>query len=752
MMGEIANFTNALFGAVNTAVKVDNDILSKEAKLSTQNKQIQLQEDIRNKLMDLRTRADYTNWNQEMTGFFEQIKSGMSDPNSKYYCKNNMQGDMFNSILEQNRLGVTEKVGQMVQQREMEKDIVDVQNSKTLLSQTYSGQQYIDMANELDRGLYETGRITRQQYDQQRDLNFKHGYETMYLNTFNASLDQALAAGKSFEQFFTDIENSMPEMKATDVNGLEKAFDKTGLNAAIKKTCQQNYYAKLQDIQQGNANSLSEIEQRMRQQNTAEGKVNIARRGQMAMNNMMGLKLSEADRHKYAVIFELAIDGATKGSGKGSGSGNGLKKSDFDKFEDLVKAEGDTAIQILIDYPELTGYEAAKLVSDNAVNEWFTSDYQENFDKDADEREKTFETVYKGVTSQESVTDALVKRMVAKYPEVQALVGADGKFTKLIEDMKKNPDNYGKASASDLSRFMLDTILESNSTTTGEEIMEKFNKWINNCYVESVDYMEFKKKDDIKSGLKKTYNASKAKDIAEAANFVHGADYVYTYNGEEIWAPGKKEALEAEGGIVHVLKNAVAGTLGADAGDVNFYYKRSKDDIESVPIFTYGGSAYEVNATADGKGFTLTDVNTGEVIDGVIPDKEGARKEALKTAQEKEKAASQNTASITRDRKEKTEQAIKDANEIPKAVLGAKKIDSEHTGEWTQGTTEMRREYLNQAILKIDSDAKNIEKQKDTKKKTKLREEFENTYGIKYVDWILKENEDYRYDLILNSK
>lgn len=751
-MGEIANFTNALFGAVNTAVKVDNNILSKEAKLSTQNKQIQLQEDIRNKLMDLRTRADYTNWNQEMTGFFEQIKSGMSDPNSKYYCKNNMQGDMFNSILEQNRLGVTEKVGQMVQQREMEKDIVDVQNSKTLLSQTYSGQQYIDMANELDRGLYETGRISLQQYDQQRDLNFKHGYETMYLNTFNASLDQALAAGKSFEQYFTDIENSIPAMKATDTSGLEKAYDTTTLQTAIKKTCQQNYYAKLQDIQQGNANSLSEIEQRMRQQNTAEGKVNIARRGQMAMNNMMGLKLSEADRHKYAVIFELAIDGATKGSGKGSGSGSGPKKSDFDKFEDLVKAEGDTAIQILIDYPELTGYEAAKLVSDNAVNEWFTSDYQENFDKDADEREKTFETVYKGVTSQESVTDALVKRMVAKYPEVQALVGADGKFTKLIEDMKKNPDNYGKASASDLSRFMLDTILESNSTTTGEDIMEKFNKWINNCYVESVDYMEFKKKDDIKSGLKKTYNASKAKDIAEAANFVHGADYVYTYNGEEIWAPGKKEALEAEGGIVHVLKNAVAGTLGADAGDVNFYYKRSKDDMESVPIFTYGGSAYEVNATADGKGFTLTDVNTGEVIDGVIPDKKGARKEALKTAKANEKTASENTATLDKERDEKTEQAIQSTNWIPKAVLGSKKIDTEHYEEWTKGTTEKRREYLNQAISAIDSDAKKIEKQKDSKKKSELREQFEKDYGIKYVDWILKENEDYRYDLILNSK
>lgn len=747
MMGELANFTNALFGAVNTAVKVDNNILSKEAKLSTQNKQIQLQEDIRNKLMDLRTRADYTNWNQEMTGFFEQIKSGMSDPNSKYYCKNNMQGDMFNSILEQNRLGVTEKVGQMVQQREMEKDIVDVQNSKTLLSQTYSGQQYIDMANELDRGLYETGRISLQQYDQQKDLNFKHGYETMYLNTFDASLDQALAAGKSFDQYFTDIENSIPAMKATDTSGLEKAIDKTGLNAAIKKTCQQNYYAKLQDIQQGNANSLSQIVQEMRQSGSAEGKLAVARRGQRAMNNMLGLKLSEQDRLQYSAIFELTIDGQLKGTGKGKGSGSGSgSDKPTDSIETLIKASPDTAVQLWLDGKNGNMYDITQVVSDNLINEWFTGDYKENYDKDILERTDEYETIYKGKMSTDSLTDSITKRLAEKFPTAKNYI--DNNFKNLVTDIAKNPKEYGQATVGNLSNFILDWLGESTSDMTDEDFVDAFKKHVNDCYVESVSYMEFNKKDE----LKKTYDAGKAKDIAEAAQFVHNKDFVYTFNGEKIWAPNKKEALEAEGGIVHVLKNAVAGTLGADAGDINFYYKRTKDDMTNVPIFTYGGSAYEVNATEDGKGFTLTDVNTGEVIDGVIPDKKGARKEAVKTAQEKEKTASQNTASITRDRKEKTEQAIQNANEIPKAVLGAKKIDSEHSGEWTQGTTEMRRDYLNQAILKINTDAKKIEKAKDSKKKTQLREQFEDTYGIKYVDWIQQDNEDYRYELILNSK
>ena len=746
-MGDLANLQSAFFGAVNTAAKVDNQILSKEAKLSTQNKQIQMRQDIENKLADLRQRADYTNWNDEMTGFFEQIKSQMSDPKSKYYCKNNMQGEMFDSILEENRVGVTVKVAQMVQQREMEKDIVDVQNSKTLLAQTYSGQQYIDMANELDRGLYETGRISLQQYDQQKDLNFKHGYETMYLNTFNASLDQALAAGKSFEQFFIDIENSMPEMKATDTNGLEKAYDKTGLNAAIKKTCQQNYYAKLQDIQQGNANSLSQIVQEMRQSGSAEGKLAVARRGQRAMNNMLGLKLSEQDRLQYSAIFELTIDGQLKGTGKGkgSGSGNGSDKP-TDSIETLIKASPDTAVQLWLDGKNGNMYDITQAVSDNLIKEWFTGDYKENYDKDILERTDEYETIYKGKMSTDSLTDSITKRLAEKFPTAKNYI--DNNFKNLVTDIAKNPKEYGQATVGNLSNFILDWLGESTSDMTDEDFVEAFKKHVNDCYIESVSYMEFNKKGE----LKKTYDAGKAKDIAEAAQFVHNKDFVYTFNGEEMWAPDKKEALEAEGGIVHVLKNAVAGTLGADAGDIRFYYKRTKDDMTNVPIFTYGGSAYEVNATEDGKGFTLTDVNTGKVIDGVIPDKKSARKEAIKTAQEKEKTASQNTASITRERKEKTEQAIKDANEIPKAVLGAKKIDSEHSGEWTKGTTEMRREYLNQAILKINSDAKKIEKAKDSKKKTQLREQFEDTYGIKYVDWVQQDNEDYRYELILNSK
>lgn len=746
-MSNAADATMAFLNSLNAVTNSARDYNQKQATLSTQTKNIQLQNDINGQLASIRQSSE--DWNTQINNFFTQVKSGMGDKNSPYYCQNNLQAEQFTKILEQNQVNVSDQVNRMVMQRQSEKRVLDVQNSKTMLAEMAAGQDYIDQANELDRGLYENGDISLEQYQNSKDQNYISAYQDMRIKTFDASLSDALAQGKSFEAFYADIEKNMPELKATDTNGLERVMDKDALNKAIKKTCEQNYNAKLQDIQQGNANSLSQIVQEMRQQNTAEGKVAAARRGQMSMNRMQGLKLSEQDRLQYSAIFELALGGDSL---KGSGSGSGAKKSDFDKFEDLIKASGDTAVQVLIDYPELTGYEAAQIVSDNAVNEWFTADYQENFDKDYAEREKTFETVYKGATSKETVTDALVKRMVAKYPEVQALVGSDGKFTKLIEDMKKNPKNYGTASASDLSRFMLDTILESNANTTGEEILQKMDKYINDCFIESCKYMEFNKKGE----LVKTYDATNPKDIAEVANWLDSKDYVYTYQGQEYWAAGKKEALEAKGGLVDVMKNAVAGTIGADASGLDFYYQRTKNDMTSKPIITYKGNAYEVNATEDGKGFTVKNLTTGEVMDGVIPNKSGERKDAKTAAKTAEKAASEAVATGKREREQKLQTALAETTTTPKAVDTANVIPAEEKDwKWKTSTPEARREILSMANTKINDDAKKVVTETNSKKKNKnqyTKEDFKKKWNIDYDEWMASNEEHYRYDLILNAK
>ena len=743
-MGALGNFTNALLDAANTTANVYDNYITKQATLSTQTKNIQLQTDINGQLARLRQSSpdDFEQWNTDINNFFEQIKSGMSNKDSPYYCQNNLQAEQFTKILEQNQVNVSEQVSRLAEQQQVQKNRIDVNKALLNLQNAgLAGQEYYDEAKKVVDSAYAVGSYSQAEYEQLLDTNFFTGYSGMYENMFNDTVDESIQKGDSFESIWKMMETQAPNMMKTDGDNMPASFDKKTYDQKIRKTLEQNYNAKLADVQNANAGRLSEIVQQMRQQTTEEGKLRVARQGFAAMNNMQGIQLSTSQRDHYSNIFEFIIKSA--GSGSGSGSGSGAKKSDFDKFEDLVKAEGDTAIQVLIDYPELTGYEAAQIVSDNAVNEWFTADYQENFDKDYAEREKTFETVYKGTTSKESGTDALVKRMIAKYPEVQAITGADGKFTKLIEDMKKKPENYGTASASDLSRFMLDTILESNANTTGEEIIEKFNKHINDCYVESCKYMEFNKKGE----LEKTYSATNAKDIASAAQLLHDKDMVYTYNGEEYWAGQSKEALEKEGGLVDVMKNAVAGTIGADASGLDFYYQRTKNDMTSVPIITYKGNAYEVNATEDGKGFTVKNLTTGEVMDGVIPNNKAARTEAKQEAKAAEKAASQATATTKKEREQKTQENLTASKTTPKAVEVANVISAEEKEwKWGASTNDDKKTILNQAINKIQKDADKVNKNKMQKS------DFKTKYGIDYDEWIKNKEENYRYDLILNSK
>lgn len=741
-MANIADFTSTLFDSANKISDTYNDYISKEAKLSTQNKEILLQQDINNKLAEIKQSSDFTSWNTDVNNFFEKIKGEMSNPESKYYCKNNLQGDMLNSILEQNRLGVTEKVNQMSIQRQMEKDIVDVQNSKTALAQMYSGQNYIDRANELDKGLYETGRISIEQYQEQKDLNFVKGYQDLRLKTFEGSLSDGLAAGRSFDEIWNDMEKAMPEMKATDISGLEKAYDKDALNSSIKKVCQQNYNAALNDIQQKNAETLSGVVQAMRQQNTAEGKVSQARRGQNYMNSMTGLKLSETDRLKYSALFELNLGDVSGADGSGGGSGSGSGSKPTNSFEAYIKAAPGEAIQSVINGDVPSYYDSVGVMSNYLQNEWYSGSYKENYEKSYDEKDQDWNTLYRAKSSPETMTQAVLEQLVEKYPAVNNLV--KNNFKGLMDDMQKNPKQYGGASVGELSQFLFDTIMSGGRETTDEDIIATFQKHINDCYVEKTKYVEL----DKNNKLKKTYDAGKVSDIAQAARLAQDKDYVFTYGENEIWASGTKEALEAEGGIVDVLKNAVAGTLDipdSEHGQINYYYKPDEagNDMTSTPIITYKNKAYEVIPSEDDKSFSLKEIHTGEVIQGKVKNGKEERAQAKAEAKAAEDAASKKVADLKREREQNLEEAIKANTTEPTAVKGSRKFE-ENEWNWTY-TTEGKKEKLNITASAMDSDAKKV-------KKGKLSEaDFKTKYGIDYSEWIEAGSESDRFTLILQS-
>ena len=99
-MGSLSNFANSLLDASSTATKTYDKYITKQANVSTQTKNIQLQTDINAQLARIRqsSPSDYNDWNTEINNFFEQVRSGMSNKDSPYYCKNNLQAEMFTKI------------------------------------------------------------------------------------------------------------------------------------------------------------------------------------------------------------------------------------------------------------------------------------------------------------------------------------------------------------------------------------------------------------------------------------------------------------------------------------------------------------------------------------------------------------------------------------------------------------------------------------------------------------------------------
>jgi hypothetical protein len=568
-------------------------------------------------------------------------------------------------------------------------------------------------------------------------------YENMYLNTFNDSLSDALTQNKSFESFWTDIENNMPVLKATDTDGLEKVFDKKSMNEAIKKTCQQNYNAKLSDMQQNNANALSQIVQEMRQKNSAEEKVSVARRGQMAMNRMQGLKLSETDRLQYSAIFELALGGGSL-KGSGSGSGSGSKKPDK-TFANFCKAQPGEALQMVIDNDSLCPYDAAQIVSDTMVKEWFTGNFKENYDLDSQGRLEDYKNIYEHSTSAQTVTDAMLDKLIEKYPTAANYL--KNNCSKLISDIQKNPKEYGEASAGELADFMRDWILSAPAKATDDDFVNALKGYVNNCYIERCKYIELK--DNGK--LRDTFNAKKPADIAKAAQLASEKDFVFTDQyGNERWAKGKKEALEAPGGVVNVLQNAVVGTLGipeSEYKDLGFYYQRDESghDMTNKPIITYKDKAYEVIANDDGKGFKIKDIDTDKRIEGKAGGKlqQVMRKGEKAEAAQDVKDASVNVATIKKDREQAINKAITESTSIPKAMKAVGTIEKE---EWENvKTVENRTTYLNITERKINNDASKVEKDKMS------AAEFKNKYGIDYNEWIKTGERSAHYELILKS-
>ncbi|MBO7733343.1 MAG: hypothetical protein J6S67_12335 [Methanobrevibacter sp.] len=734
-MANVWEVTNALLDSANAVSNTYNDYITKEAKLSTDTKQNQLKADINAQMDAIRRSSSSEEWPTKINEFFEKTKSDMENPDSVYYCKNRKQAEMFNSILNEAKVDVDSKVSGLVYEADREKAIVNYKNSLTLLSQTEGGQGYIDKANNLARDLFECGYITREQYQTQLDTNFNTAYINTATKAFDDTIEESIRRGDSKEKVINMALDNVTNLMGIDTDGLPKTFDKDTMNKTLENSFKAKYGAYLADYQQQNANKLSEINQQMRQASTAEGRLAIARRGQQALSGMTGNMISEDDRNKYAAYFDLG--NGTKSSGSGSGSGT---NKPTDAYEKLIDAAPGEALELIKTNPELCPYDAAEIYSMKLTKWFMTEDYKENYDKDMQDRSETFDRLYEHRTSKESIADGIFKEIKNQFPTLAGYI--DNKAKGLQDYIKKNPKSFSQEDLAQVSAWCVDWALSANGNATDADFKKDFDNMVNTFYVSSVKSVTL----NDRGKLKQTFNANKTSDIAQAAKIAADNDFVFTDQyGEASWAPGKKEALEAEGGIVNVLQNAVVGTLGLsenDYKDIGFYYQpdESGNDMTSKPIVTYKDKAYEVIPDEKGKGFNIRDINTGEIIEGKAGGKlkKVMRANQKQEAEEDVKQTSREVAQLKKDREKQTNEAITASTNYPKAMQAAGKVDKDTWNDYKD--LETRTYNLRVTANRMDADAKKMDDA-----------EFKKKYNISKDEWTEDKVESRRFNLILKS-
>ena len=603
-MAKIIDVTNALFDSANTVAGVYDNYLKNDAKRSTQSKQIQLKEDINNKMMEIQRSSNSDEWQTKMDGYFQELKSNMSNKDSPYYCKNNLQADQFTQILEETRVNVSNEVGQLVFKADREKAIVDYRNSLTLLAQNETGQNYINKANELAKSLFDCGYISREQYQQQLDTNF----DTAYINTataaFDGTIEEAIKRGDSKETLIKMALDNVTNLMGIDTDGLPKTFDKEAMNKTLKKSFEQSYNAYLSDYQQGNANRLSEINQQMRQASTAEDKLAIARRGQQVLSTMKGNALSEDDRNKYAAYFEYELKGGFSG---GSASSALEKMNPNDRMEFYFNA--------IENSNETSVYDAKKDLYDDLLAE---------FKEYSGKQDATIVDVKQAFTEVDAFLKEAKKHLPADFNDVIGFAENAIKATLNTKDDKTKYEEEFNGIMDAVYDIVFDADIKNAGPDAKKELKARVIRAINanlgGVLEKQKDYKQYFDKDyagtktlsNYREGVFETKEERMAKAMQEReAN----PDIVYTKeNGLEVPFALQEGLARLENDERDELKQLIKAQTGREIkdGDIDMHYESDgKNDVTARRRYTIDGVDYRFR-TEDGKHIILEKKKNGE--------------------------------------------------------------------------------------------------------------------------------------------
>ena len=376
-MAKMTELVYSMFDAANTVASGVNDYIQKQAKLSTQTKNIQLQNEINGKLALIKQSGNPEKWNEEINGFFENIKGSMSNPDSPYYCKNNLQAEMFTAILDQNQVDVSNHVNNLVIQRQLEQNKVDVNNGiQGYMQLGHTGQQLYDECKELINNANAVGTYSPMEYEKMNDYIFYNSYSSMYENMFNDTAREAIKRGDSMEKIWDMMQSTAPSLMKTDHDSIPVAFDKESFDAKIKKDLQGRYNSMQQDIWNETEKTFAENWDNVKDQTSAQGRNVIKTRMRQDLDKIKGTGLMSPDQFvkwtNWLALEDYYDPAGTTTSSQRKSAANKLNPDDYMEFyfnaiensdeSTVYNAWKDCQDDMLDDYRAITGNQDATIV------------------------------------------------------------------------------------------------------------------------------------------------------------------------------------------------------------------------------------------------------------------------------------------------------------------------------------------------------------------------------------------------------
>lgn len=726
-MGVIGEFNNTLLNSANTLNGIYRAEKEAQAKLDLSYMSIGLENEIKNKMLQLQNSDDYENWGTEIDNFYQQRLDQLGDKNSRYYCKNEYTANLARQMLEASRVDYTNKANVMAQQKIAQQDIVNYQNAKTELRNIARGQEYINGAVALATTLKANGRLDPQQYDSEIKNIYTEGTYYYYADKLDAKIEDAIGSGKSFDQLYS--EEVLSDKEGTRLygqDGLEIKVDKTAVMEQLKKTEQQKYNAKLAEMQTKNeqyfVTDVSDIMSDIvniksgASNKTVQDVVTRINIGINKNDTMTGNKLAQGKQREVANWYKSLLNDVESWE-KEIKSGNSGSSNSVTSFETYIKGMPGVVMRQIANGTIQDSYAAVDALNNIYIEDFFSNEWKETKGMNYQQKQDYWNKHYSELAIMQILDSKFLKDRLHNEQQFASIAY---KYDKFLADIKKHPDDYSPDAGEYIATFVYDALASSGKNTDMNKLVEEMDKQLNLVTMSKLNKL-FKNPNNIVRSVKE----------------LQENDVVTTdTNGREKWIAGTKEKVDA---IAAEQKNYIESTLGINLSDPQ--YKKVRNDIEPIPEFRdENGNIYHLETDEKGKNVNIVDQN-GNIVKGKTKEE---LKAADKLAKEKSKEAmtTAHNANLdyTMNKNAQTNESINSAS-ISNVM---KNVGVVSENEWNSGDLTTRQIYIQDTESKINSMAKDVRKGKMS------AEEFKNKVGISKEDWD-KMKADARRKLILGQ-